>query len=77
MAIYEIVVEGELGETLAGAFEGMTLEHVEGRTAIVGPVADQAHLSGLLRRVADVGLTLVSVQRIESGETAAPAGEAV
>ena len=71
VAIYEIVVEGELGQTLASAFEGMRIEHVEGRTAIVGPVEDQAHLAGLLWRASDLGLTLVSVQTIESDETTA------
>jgi hypothetical protein len=71
-ALYEIVVEGELGGTCAGAFEGMRIEHREGQTAIVGPVEDQAHLAGLLRRVSDLGLNLVSVGRIEGEETLAP-----
>jgi hypothetical protein len=64
-AIYEIVVESELGVSCAGAFEGMELRHAEGRTVIVGPVEDQAHLAGLLRRVTDLGLTLVSVGKVE------------
>jgi hypothetical protein len=66
--VYEIVVEGELGATCAEAFEGMRLEHREGRTAIVGPVEDQAQLAGLLRRVSDLGLSLVSVWKIGDGE---------
>jgi hypothetical protein len=75
-ALYEIVVEGELGATCAGAFEGMRLEHREGRTAIVGHVEDQAHLTGILRRVSDLGLSLVSVGRVEDGpaEPAPPNG---
>ena len=59
--LYRLVVEGELGPRYAAAFDGMTIEHVEGKTAIVGPVADQAHLQGLLERVARMGLELVSV----------------
>jgi outer membrane PBP1 activator LpoA protein len=67
-AIYEIVVESELGARCAAAFEGMRLEHLGGRTAIVGPVEDQAHLAGLLNRVSDLGLTLVSVEKLEKGD---------
>ena len=69
-AIYEIVVEGELGVSSAAAFEGMELRHEGGRTVLVGPVEDQAHLAGLLSRVSDLGLTLVRVGKVEApGET--------
>jgi hypothetical protein len=71
--LYEIVVEGELGGTCAGAFEGMRIEHREGRTAIVGLVEDQAQLAGLLRRVSDLGLSLVSVGKLEDEGASAPA----
>jgi hypothetical protein len=64
-AIYEIVVESELGVSCAAAFEGLELSHAEGRTILVGPVEDQAHLAGLLRRVSDLGLTLVRVGKVE------------
>jgi hypothetical protein len=59
--IYQIVVRGELSERYVTAFEGMTLTTRDGQTAITGPVADQAHLYGLLGRVGDLGLQLVSV----------------
>lgn len=59
--LYRVVVESELGPRFAAAFEGMTIEHVGGQTAIVGPVTDQAHLQGLLERIARMGLELVSV----------------
>jgi hypothetical protein len=59
--LYRIVVEGELGPRYATAFEGMTLEHAGGRTAIVGTVTDQAHLQGLLEQIPRLGLELVSV----------------
>jgi hypothetical protein len=42
-------------------FEGMALEAEAGQTTITGPVVDQAHLHGLLDRVRDLGLELVSV----------------
>jgi hypothetical protein len=59
--IYQIVVRGELSQRYGLAFEGMTLAMGDGRTAITGPVVDQAHLHGLLDRVGDLGLELVSV----------------
>jgi hypothetical protein len=58
---YEIVVRGELSQRFGAAFEGMTLVAGNGRTAISGPVVDQAQLHGLLARVRDLGLDLVSV----------------
>jgi hypothetical protein len=59
--IYRIVVRGELSQRYAQAFDGMTLASEDGQTAITGPVVDQAHLHGLLGRVGDLGLELVSV----------------
>ena len=60
---YRLIVEGELGARYAAAFDGMTLECVEGTTVISGPVNDQAQLHGLLQRIASLGLALVSVVR--------------
>jgi hypothetical protein len=59
--IYRIVVRGELSQRYLPAFEGMTLATGDGQTAIIGPVIDQAHLHGLLNRVGDLGLELISV----------------
>jgi hypothetical protein len=59
--IYRIVVRGELSQRYVPAFDGMTLATGEGQTAITGPVTDQAHLHGLLNRVGDLGLELLSV----------------
>jgi hypothetical protein len=58
---YQIVVRGELSQRYSTAFEGMALEAEDGQTTIAGPVVDQAHLHGLLDRVRDLGLELVSV----------------
>jgi hypothetical protein len=58
---YQIVVRGELSQRYSTAFEGMALEAGDGQTAITGLVVDQAQLHGLLDRVRDLGLELVSV----------------
>jgi hypothetical protein len=58
---YQIVVRGELSQRFAMVFDGMDLEARDGQTVISGPVIDQAHLHGLLDRVRDLGLELVSV----------------
>ena len=67
---YEIRVEGRLDEGWAVWFEGMTLsvqdhEHGQIITVMRGRVADRAALYGLLSRIRDLGLHLLSVQRIE------------
>jgi hypothetical protein len=67
---YEIVVRGELGSTMAHAFEGMRLECRDGDTAIVGVVVDQAQLTGLLNRIGDFGLALVSLAPIKTTDGA-------
>jgi hypothetical protein len=58
---YRIVVRSELSARYSRAFEGMTLHSCNGQTAITGPVVDQAQLHGLLDRIRDLGLELVSV----------------
>ena len=58
---YRIVVRGSLSERLAQAFEGMEIERVASDTAIIGEIADQAVLFGVIERVRDLGLDLVRV----------------
>ena len=62
---YELVVRGEIGDRFAVLFEGMRLEGAGGRTAITGEVRDQAQLHGLIERVEDLGLELVSVNPVD------------
>jgi hypothetical protein len=63
--IYHIRIKGHLGPDWAGWFEGMTITlEANGETLLSGPVIDQAALYGLLRRLRDVGLPLLSVTRI-------------
>lgn len=65
---YRLIVDGELSDRVAGAFNGMKLTREPGRTQLVGSVLDQAALQGLLQRVSDLGLTLISVSAIEDEE---------
>lgn len=62
---YRLVVEGELSNPVADAFEGMNATHEGGQTILVGPVRDQAELQGILRRMSDLGLTLVSASAVD------------
>ncbi|HEX5588947.1 MAG TPA: hypothetical protein VFX65_01490 [Candidatus Limnocylindrales bacterium] len=56
-----ITVRGRLSAHLAATFDGMTLARRPGGTELVGQVADQAQLHGLLTRIRDLGLELESV----------------
>lgn len=70
MSEYEIRVKGHLDPRWAASFDGMILTgHVDGTTVIHGPVLDQAALHGLLQRLRDVGVPLISVAQIEPEES--------
>jgi hypothetical protein len=56
-----LIVQGELSDELSPSFAGMTLTREAGHTILVGLVRDQAELQALLRRISDLGLTLLSV----------------
>lgn len=64
-AVYQIRVQGELDERWATWFDGLTVTAVSDETCITGMVADQAALHGLLIKVRDLGLPLISVSRVE------------
>jgi len=70
--VYRICVQGRLSQTGAAWFEGFTLTTDETasprQTWLQGPVMDQAALHGLLNRIRDLGLTLITVQRMEKGD---------
>jgi hypothetical protein len=60
--IYRICIRGRLTERLGSALEGMRLETRATETEFTGEIRDQSQLYGLLDRVRDLGLELVSVQ---------------
>ncbi|MCB8983756.1 MAG: hypothetical protein H6659_08035 [Ardenticatenaceae bacterium] len=68
--IFEIRLQGQLGEEWASWFEGMAITQTEdGDTVLTGPVADQAALHGLLKKVRDLGLPLRSLHCLPSNRT--------
>ena len=67
---YEVCIEGRLGPQTIAWFEDMTVTINEetSQTIIQGYIVDQAALYGLISRVRDLGLTLVSVKRLEDDD---------
>jgi hypothetical protein len=73
---YEIRVKGHLDTRWAAWFDGLTIAHgSDGTTIIHGPVPDQAALHGLLQKIRDLGLPLISVNHVATGHPPAPAAE--
>ncbi|GAB4425763.1 MAG: hypothetical protein Kow0031_05380 [Anaerolineae bacterium] len=71
--VYQIRLAGHLSEEWAAWFEGMTITLEEtGQTLLTGPVVDQAALHGLFKKVRDLGAPLLSVTRLEPGQTDTP-----
>ena len=71
--IYQIRIEGQLGEQWTDWFEGLTIrQEAAGTTVLTGPVVDQSALHGLLKKVRDLGAPLVSVNRMETAGSPNP-----
>ena len=71
--IYEIRIDGHLGSQWSDWFDGLTITlEDDGQTLLTGRVVDQAALHGLLKKLRDLGLPLLSVNRVESGQVDAP-----
>ena len=69
--VYQIRIKGHLGEQWADWFEGLTITpEAGGETLLTGPVVDDAALHGLLKRVRDLGMPLLSVNRFPPGPAA-------
>ena len=67
LVVYQIRLQGHLGHQWTEWFEGMTITLEDnGDTLLTGPVADQAALHGLLKKVRDLGMTLISVICVEA-----------
>jgi len=66
--VYQIRIKGHLGSQWTDWFEGLTITLEEdGNTLLTGPVVDQAALHGLLKKVRDLGMPLVSVSPVQPG----------
>jgi hypothetical protein len=72
-AVYQIRIEGHLGRVWTGWFAGLSIAlEDDGDTLLTGAVIDQAALHALLTKVRDLGVPLVSVNRLEAGPTPQP-----
>ena len=66
---YEIIVQGHLDTDWSEELEGLTITHrSDGTSALSGPLTDQGALHGLLLKLRDLGLTLLSCSRLEAQE---------
>lgn len=66
--VYEIRVKGQLDQHWSAWFEGLTISHDgQGNTVLRGPLADEAALHGVLMKVRDLALPLLSVNRQDVG----------
>lgn len=75
LTFYQIKVKGHLDPHWSEWFEGMTISHeANGETVLAGPVMDQAALHGLLLKIRDLNLTLLSVHRVEPDSDEKTAG---
>ena len=71
--IYQIRIQGHLGSEWTDWFGGLSITREDnGETLLSGSVVDQAVLHGLLRKVRDLGMPLLSVNRLQTGQTDAP-----
>lgn len=72
-AHYQIRVKGHLDRRWTDWFEGLAVTQEEGgETLLTGPVVDQAALHGLLKKVRDLGLPLISVTRAQTDQIDGP-----
>jgi hypothetical protein len=71
--LYEIRIKGHLDDRWGDWFEGLTITLEDnGETLLTGPVVDQAALHGLLKKVRDLGMPLISVSPVEPGQADEP-----
>jgi hypothetical protein len=72
--IYEIRLKGHLEARWVDWFDNLSVAHAaDGTTTLTGPLIDQAALYGLLRKLRDLGLPLLAVNRLEPKRAPAPA----
>ena len=72
-AMYRIRIRGHLGHHARAWFQGLSVSlRDDGDTVLTGPVADQAALHGLLRKIRDLGMPLVELVREPAGAATEP-----
>jgi hypothetical protein len=70
LAVYQIRIESYLGSQWADWFDDLTIALDEnGDTLLTGPIVDQSALHGLLKKIRDLGMTLISVNQVQINET--------
>ena len=67
--VYQIRIKGHLGQQWTAWLADMEITWTDDETILIGPVIDQAALYGLLRKVRDLGLPLISVKQHQSGRS--------
>ncbi len=68
-AVYRLRVSGQLDQHWSAWFDGLTLTHEDdGSTSLTGTVTDQAELHGLLTKIRDLGVTLISVTVVDPAQ---------
>ena len=71
MPYVEIRVKGHLDQSWSNWLAGLAIDHVENdETVMRGPIADQAALYGLVSKLRDIGLPLLSIRLLENGDLA-------
>ena len=65
--VYQIKIKGHLVPQWTDWFEGLTITLEDGNTLLTGPVIDQAALHGLLKKVRDLNMLLLSVNSVDPG----------
>jgi len=63
--MYEIRIEGLLGDTWMDWFQGLKIRHLEGSQTLMTGILDQAMLRGILTKISDLGLNLISVKPLD------------
>jgi hypothetical protein len=76
--VYQIRIKGHLGRAWTDWFDGLAITALDnGETLLTGPVVDQAALHGLLKKVRDGGMPLISVNRVKPDQADAGARQTV
>jgi hypothetical protein len=63
---YQIRVAGQINTHWSQWFEGMSIDYDGNNTTLTGPVADQSQLHGILHRIRDLNLTLISLNQLKN-----------